>query len=52
MENRVNSPKAIWKPKDVSSGSGLANDLKGTKVLLSQLLRGPGRPEELRFYKR
>jgi hypothetical protein len=40
MENRVNSPKAIWKPKDVSSGSGLANDLKGTEVLLSHFFEG------------
>jgi hypothetical protein len=52
MENRVNSPKAIWKLEDISSGSGLASDLKGTEVLLSRLLRGPGHPEELRFYKR
>jgi hypothetical protein len=52
MENRVNSLKAIWKLEDASSGSGLAYDLKGTEVLLSQLLQGPGRPEELRFNKR
>jgi hypothetical protein len=52
MENRVNSPKTVWKPKDVSSGSSLAKDLKGAEVLLSQLLRGLGCLEELRFYKR
>jgi hypothetical protein len=40
MENQVNSPKTVWKPEYVSSGSGLANNLKGTKVCLSHFFEG------------
>jgi hypothetical protein len=38
VENQVDSPKTVWKPEDVSSGSGLANNLKGTKGFIFSAL--------------